>query len=51
MSYVIAAPETMTSAATDLAGIGSTLSEAHMAAAPPTVGLVPAAAYEASDET
>jgi len=48
MSYVIAAPETMAAAAKDLAAIGSTLSEAHMAAATPTVGLVPAAADEVS---
>jgi hypothetical protein len=48
MSYVIAAPELMTSAATDLASIGSALSEAHVAAAPPTVALVPAAADEVS---
>jgi hypothetical protein len=48
MSYVIAAPEMMTAAAADLAGIGSALSEAHMAAAPSTVGLVPAAADEVS---
>jgi PE family len=48
MSYVIAAPEMMTATATDLAGIGSELSEAHMAAAPPTVALVPAAADEVS---
>jgi PE family len=47
-SYVMAAPEMMAAAATDLAGIGSALSEAHMAAAPPTVGLVPAAADEVS---
>jgi hypothetical protein len=48
MSYVIAAPEMMTAAATDLAGIGSALSEAHAVAAGPTVGLVPAAADEVS---
>jgi hypothetical protein len=48
MSYVIAASEMMTAAATDLAGIGSDLSEAHMAAAAPTVALVPAAADEVS---
>ena len=35
MSYVIAAPEMMTSAATDLATIGSDLSAAHTAAAAP----------------
>jgi PE family len=48
MSYVIAAPEVMTSAATDLATIGSNVSAAHMAAAAPTVALVPAAADEVS---
>ena len=48
MSYVIAAPEMMTSAATDLATIGSNVSAAHMAAAPPTVALVPAAADQVS---
>jgi PE family protein len=48
MSYVIAVPEMMTAAATDLAGIGSELSEAHLAAAPPTVALMPAAADEVS---
>jgi hypothetical protein len=37
-----------TAAATDLAGIGSALSEAHVAAAAPTVALVPAAADEVS---
>jgi hypothetical protein len=48
MPYVIAAPEIMATAATDLAGIGSDLSAAHTAAAAPTVGLVPAAADEVS---
>jgi hypothetical protein len=48
MSYVIAAPELMTSAATDLGDIGSTLIEEHTAAAASTVGLVPAAADEVS---
>jgi hypothetical protein len=48
MSYVIAAPEMMTSAATDLATIGSDLSAAHTAAALPTAGLIPAAADEVS---
>ena len=48
MSYVIAAPEMMTAAATDLATIGSDLSMAHHAAAVPTVALVPAAADEVS---
>jgi hypothetical protein len=44
MSYVIVAPEAMTTTATDLAGIGSTLSAAHMTAALPTAVLIPAAA-------
>ena len=48
MSYVIAAPEMMTAAATDLAAIRSALSEAHTAAALSTVALVPAAADEVS---
>ena len=48
MSYVIAAPEMMTAAATDLAGIGSTLTEEHTAAAALTAGLVPAAGDEVS---
>jgi hypothetical protein len=46
MSYVIAAPETMAAAATDLAAVGSTLSAAHMAAASPTVAVMPAGADE-----
>ena len=48
MSYVIAAPEMMTAAATDLATIGSDLSEAYAAALLPTTGLLPAAADEVS---
>ncbi|MGA9358920.1 MAG: PE family protein [Mycobacterium sp.] len=48
MSYVIASPEMMTAAATDLATIGSDLSTAHAAAAVSTVALVPAAADEVS---
>jgi hypothetical protein len=48
VSYVIAAPEMMTAAATDLAGIGSDLNAAHLAAAAPTVSLIPAAADEVS---
>jgi hypothetical protein len=48
MSYVIAAPEMMTSAASDLATIGSDVSAAHLAAATPTVSLIPAAADEVS---
>jgi hypothetical protein len=48
MSYVIAAPEMMAAAATDVASVGSTLSAAHLAAAAPTVALIPAAADEVS---
>jgi len=47
MSYVIAAPEMMTAAATDLATIGSNLSAAHAAAAP-ALAVTPAAADEVS---
>src|SRR5262249_55453327 len=48
MSYVVAAPEIMTLAATDLANIGSNLSAAHTAAAAPTTAVLPAAADEVS---
>jgi len=48
MSYVIAAPEMMTSAASDLATIGSNVNAAHMVAAARTVAVVPAAADEVS---
>jgi hypothetical protein len=45
---LVATPEFMASAATDLATIGSDLSAAHVAAAAPTVSLLPAAADEVS---
>jgi hypothetical protein len=48
MSAVIAVPEVMASAATDLATIGSTLSAAHLTAAPPTQVVLSAAADEVS---
>ena len=48
MSYVIAAPEMMTSAATDLATIGSDLSAAHTAAVAQTTGMLAAAEDEVS---
>jgi triacylglycerol lipase len=48
MSYVIAAPEMMTSAATDLATIGSNLSAAHTAAATQTTAVLAAAEDEVS---
>jgi PE family len=44
MSFVIAASEMMTSAAADLAAIGSNVAAAHMAAAARTVAVLPAAA-------
>jgi PE family len=47
MSSLIAAPEMITAAATDLRNIGSTLGAAHAAAAP-TTALIPAAADEVS---
>ncbi|RUP02532.1 MAG: PE family protein [Mycobacterium sp.] len=48
MSAVIATPELMLAAATDLSAIGSTLSAAHLKAAPPTLSVLPAAADEVS---
>jgi hypothetical protein len=48
MSWVTAAPDLVTTAATDLASIGSTLSTAHTAAAGSTVAVLPAAADEVS---
>jgi hypothetical protein len=48
MSYLIAAPEMMTAAATDLANIGSTLNAANAASAAPTTGIVVAAEDEVS---
>ncbi|OOK80125.1 PE family protein [Mycobacterium kansasii] len=48
MSWVIAAPEYVAAAANDLAGIGSTLSQANMAALAPISGVLPAGADEVS---
>jgi PE family len=48
MAYVIAAPEMMTVAATDLAAIGSNVSAAHLVAAARTTSVIPAAADEVS---
>jgi len=48
MSYVIATPELMTSAAADLATIGANVNAAHLVAAAPTVAVLPAAADEVS---
>ncbi len=48
MSFVIAAPEMMTSAATDLASLGSAISAANAAAAARTTGVLTAGADEVS---
>jgi PE family len=48
MSYLVAAPEFLASAATDLSNIGSTLNEARSAAAAPTNGVLAAAEDEVS---
>src|ERR1700741_1451756 len=48
MSFVIAAPEFLASAATDLANIGSTLGAANAAAATQTTGVLAAAEDEVS---
>ncbi|ETW25709.1 hypothetical protein MGAST_01145 [Mycobacterium gastri 'Wayne'] len=48
MPFVIASPEMMAAAATDLANVGSTVSAANAAAAAPTACLVAAAADEVS---
>jgi PE family len=48
MSSLIAAPELITTAATDLANIGSTLNAAHAAAATQARGMLAAAEDEAS---
>jgi hypothetical protein len=48
MSFVIAAPEYVASAASDLASIGSTIGEANAAAVAPTTGVVAAAEDEVS---
>ncbi len=48
MSYLVTVPELLTAAASDLADIGSTLSEANTAAAGSTTGLLAAAGDEVS---
>ncbi len=48
MSFVIAAPEMVTDAATTLASIGSTIGEANAAAAAPTTGVLAVAGDEVS---
>jgi hypothetical protein len=51
MSFVIAAPEMVTDAATNLASIGSAISAANAAAAAPTTGMLAAADDEVSAAT
>ena len=48
MSFVVAVPEVLGTAATDLANIGSTLNAANAAAAAPTTGILAAAQDEVS---
>jgi hypothetical protein len=48
MSYVLAAPEMIATAAADVVAVGSTLSAEHRAAAASTVALIPAGADEVS---
>ncbi len=48
MSFVIAAPESVTAAATDLISVGSTIDSAHRSAAAATTGIVAAAQDEVS---
>ncbi len=48
MSFLFAAPEELATAASDLAGIGSTLGTANAAAAAPTTGVLASAADEVS---
>ncbi|ORV44219.1 PE family protein [Mycobacterium conspicuum] len=50
MSSLLAAPQLLADAASDLAGLGSTIKTANAEAAAPTTGLLPAAADEISTE-
>ena len=50
MSFMLAEPGALVSAASDVAGIGSTLSTAHAVAAAPTTGVLAAAADEVSTQ-
>ncbi len=50
MSFMLAEPGALATAASDVAGIGSTLSAAHAAAAAPTTGVLAAAADEVSTQ-
>jgi hypothetical protein len=48
MSYLLAAPEALVAAASDVAGIGATINAANAAAAVPTTGVLAAAADDIS---
>ncbi|VBA53729.1 Triacylglycerol lipase [Mycobacterium pseudokansasii] len=48
MSFLLAEPQLVAAAATDLAGIGSTISAANTAAEAATTGVIPAALDEVS---
>jgi hypothetical protein len=48
MSFVTTQPEILSAAAADLEGIGSAMAAQDAAAAPPTTGIIPAAADEVS---
>src|SRR5208337_63208 len=48
MSYLVAVPELVASAATDLSNIGAALTDAHVAAAAPTTSVLAAAEDEVS---
>jgi hypothetical protein len=48
MSYLLTMPDELVAAATNLAGIGSSLSAANVSAAPPTSAIVAAAGDEVS---
>src|SRR3984885_5415477 len=48
MSYLVATPDLLTAAATDVAGIGSTPRGANAGAFAPTTGGIPTAAHEGS---
>ncbi|MXI81705.1 PE domain-containing protein, partial [Mycobacterium tuberculosis] len=45
MSFVVVAPEVLAAAASDLAGIGSTLAQANAAALAPTTAVLAAYVY------
>ncbi|BBU22807.1 PE family protein [Mycobacterium xenopi] len=48
MSFVLTQPELLTASAGQLTAVGSAMNAEHAAAAPPTTGVVPAAADEVS---